>query len=103
MKTILGGTAKNDRVDAYKIAALLRGGMFPLAYVYPAERRATRDLLRWRMYLMRQRADLLSHVQNTNSQYHLPELGKKIAYKANREGVAEHFPDPWSSRPSTST
>jgi len=94
MKAIHGGKAKNDRVDAYKIAALLRGGMFPLAYVYPAERRATRDLLRRRMYLMRQRADLLSHVQNTNSQYNLPELGKKIAYKANREGVAERFPDP---------
>jgi transposase len=56
--------------------------------------RSTRDLLRRRMYLMRQRADLLSHVQNTNSQYNLPELGKKIAYKKNREGVAERFSDP---------
>jgi hypothetical protein len=37
---------------------------------------------------------LLAHVQNTNSQYNLPEIGKKIAYKANREGVAERFPDP---------
>jgi hypothetical protein len=30
-------------------------------------------------------------VQNTNSQYNLPEIGKKIAYQANREGVAERF------------
>lgn len=29
-----------------------------------------------------------------NSQYNLPEIGKKRAYKANREGVEEHFPDP---------
>jgi hypothetical protein len=36
----------------------------------------------------------LSHIQNTNSQYNLPEIGKKIAYKSNRIGVAEHFPDP---------
>jgi transposase len=43
---------------------------------------------------MRKRAELLSHVQNTNSQYNLPEIGKKIAYKANRAGVAERFPDP---------
>jgi hypothetical protein len=43
---------------------------------------------------MRKRADLVSHVPNTNSQYTLPELGKKIAYKANREGVAERFADP---------
>src|SRR5918992_4147433 len=46
------------------------------------------------MHLMRKRAELLSHVQNTNSQYNLPEIGKKIAYKANREGVAERFDDP---------
>jgi transposase len=29
MKAIHGGKAKNDRIDAHKIAVLLRGGMFP--------------------------------------------------------------------------
>jgi len=91
MKAIHGGKAKNDKIDSQKIAALLRGGMLPQAYVYPAEMRATRDLLRRRTHLMRKRAELLAHVQNTNSQYNLPEIGKKIAYKANREGVAERF------------
>jgi transposase len=94
MKAIHGGKAKNDKIDAYKIAVLLRGGMFPQAYVYPAEMRATRDLLRRRMHLMRKRAELLAHIQNTNSQYNLPEIHKKLAYKANRGGVAERFPDP---------
>ncbi len=94
MKAIHGTKTKNDRLDAYKIAALLRGGLIPQAYVYPAEMRATRDLLRRRMYLMRRRAELLTHIQNTTSQYNLPPLGAKIAYKANREGVADHFPDP---------
>jgi transposase len=93
MKAIHGGKAKNDKIDSQKIAALLRGGMLPQAYVYPAEMRATRDLLRRRTHLMRKRAELLSHVQNTNSQYNLPEIGKKIAYKANRIGVAERFDD----------
>src|SRR5215475_1518654 len=94
MKAIHGGKAKNDRIDAQKIAVLLRGGMLPQAYVYPAEMRATRDLLRRRMHFMRKRAELLTHIHNTNSQYNLPEIGKKIAYKANRDGVAERFPDP---------
>ena len=94
MKAIHGGKAKNDKIDAQKIAVLLRGGMLPQAYVYPAEMRATRDLLRRRMYLTRKRAELLTHIQNTNSQYNLPEIGKKLAYKANRTGVAERFPDP---------
>ena len=56
--------------------------------------RATRDLLRRRCHLARKRAELLAHIHNTNSQYHLPEIGKKLAYKATREGVEEHFPDP---------
>jgi transposase len=56
--------------------------------------RATRDLLRRRIHFMRKRAELLTHVQNTNSPYNLPAIGKKIAYKANRDGVAERFPDP---------
>jgi transposase len=73
---------------------LLRGGMLPQAYVYPADMRATRDLLRRRLHLVRHRAELLTHVQQTNSQYNLPEIGKKIAYKANRDGVVERFPDP---------
>jgi transposase len=93
MKAIHGGKAKNDKIDSQKIAALLRGGMLPQAYVYPAEMRATRDLLRRRTHLMRKRAELLAHVQNTNSQYNLPEIGKKIAYKANRQGVANRFTD----------
>jgi transposase len=94
MKAIHGGKAKNDTIDAHKIAVLLCGGMLPQAYVYPAAMRATRDLFRRRMYLMRQRAELLAHVQNTNSQYNLPDIGKKLAYKANRTGVAERFPEP---------
>jgi len=59
MKAIHGGKAKNDKIDAHTIAVLLRGGMLPQAYVYPAAMRATRDLLRRRMPLMRKRAELL--------------------------------------------
>jgi transposase len=94
MKAIHGGKAKNDRIDSRKIAGLLKAGMIPQAYVYPAGMRATMDLLRRRNHLMRRRADLLAHIQSTNAQYNLPHFAKKIAYKANRDGVAEHFPDP---------
>jgi transposase len=94
MKATHGGKAKSDKIDAHKIAVLLRGGMIPQAYVYPAEKRATRDLLRRRHHLMRERAPWLAHLQNTNSQYHLPEISKKISYKANRGGMAERFAEP---------
>ena len=91
MKAIHGAKAKNDKVDAFKIAALLRGGNLPKAYVYPPEMRATRDLLRRRLHLVRRRANLLAHIQNTHHQYNLPEPSAKVAYKANRAGVAEAF------------
>jgi transposase len=56
--------------------------------------RATRDLLRRRNHLMRKRADLLAHIQNTASQYNLPPLGTRVDRKAERAGIPHHFPDP---------
>lgn len=94
LKAIHGGKTKNDKIDSRKIAMLLRGGNIPMAYAYPKERRAIRDLLRRRMHLMRKRSELLSHIVNTNSQYNLPPFPKKIAYKGNRNGIAERFADP---------
>jgi len=93
MKAIHGAKTKNDRIDSKKIAKLLRAGMVPMAFVYPKTMRSTRDLLRRRMHFMRERADLLTHIQQTNYQYNLPKIGKKLKYKSNREGVAERFED----------
>ena len=84
MKAIHQGKSKNDRLDAAKIAGLLYGGLLPQGYVYPKAMRATRDLLRRRSFLVRRRADLLAHLVNTNSQYNLPALNKKLVYPGNR-------------------
>lgn len=94
MKALPGGQAKNAKSDAHQSAVLLRGGMLPMASVYPPEMRATRELLRRRGHLMRQRAELLAHIQNTNSQYNLPACGKTRADKGHREGGDEHCPAP---------
>jgi transposase len=93
MRTIHGGKVKNDKLDSHKIATLMRGGMFPQAYVYPRKMRATRDLLRRRMHLMRKRAELLAHIHNTNSQYNHPAIKKNLRYAFNREGFADRFAD----------
>jgi transposase len=96
MKAIHGGKTKNDKIDAFKIATLLRGGTLAQAYVYPKGMRETRDLLRRRSFFVRQRALLVAHIQNEASQYNLPAFTKKLSYAANREElqVADHFPDP---------
>src|SRR5262249_19334201 len=91
-----GGKAKTDKIDAKKIAVLLRGGMLPQAYVYPKGMRETRDLLRRRTYLVRRRAEALAHLVNTNSQYNHPPLAKKLTYAANRAelDLPARFTDP---------
>lgn len=84
MKLIYGAKAKNDKIDAGKIARLLRGGNFPLTYVYPKGMRETRDLLRRRTYPVRQRSALFTHLQFLNGQYNLAPFPKKRSFAANR-------------------
>ncbi len=94
MKAVHGGKTKNDRLDAEKIALLLRGGMLPQAYAYPKEMRATRDLLRRRSRLVRIRSEFLGHIQLLKHQHNLPAFDKAIAYRRNRQGISELFSVP---------
>ena len=93
MKAIHGGKAKNDRIDSFKIASLIKGGNFPLAYVYPKDMRATRDLLRRRMKIVRHGADLKAHVVNTTSQYNLPPNKVNLKNVSAREQLKATFQD----------
>src|SRR5262245_58840930 len=95
MKAVHGGKAKNDRIDAAKIAGLLRGGMFPMAYVYPRDKRETRDLLRRRCFFVNQRTQLITHIVNNNSQYNHTPLTIKLCYPRNRvEDFEKRFAHP---------
>ena len=91
MKAIHGGKTKNDRIDSHKIAMLLRGGNLPYAYVYPRRMRATRDLMRRRTFFVRKRAELLTHIQNTNTQYNLPPFEERVDKTEDRGAVITHF------------
>ncbi|HSF29207.1 MAG TPA: transposase [Candidatus Tectomicrobia bacterium] len=99
MQAIPGGQATNDTSDAPKLAAVLRGGMLPPASVSPADRRSTRDRVRRRTPLMRQRAALLAHVHKPHAPSNWPDIGKQIAAQAPREGVAERLHDPAVHKP----
>jgi transposase len=93
MKAIHGGKKKDDKLDSEKIARLMRGGTFPLSYVYPREMRTTRDLVRRRMFLVRRRSELLAHVQLTNQQYNHDPFEKMLQYASNRD-VLDRFEQP---------
>lgn len=92
MRAVHAAKHKNDKVDAEKIARLLRGGNIPMADVYPEHMRAARDLLRRRTGLVRQRAERSAHISMSCDQYSLEPL-ERLDKKRFREGIAEHFPE----------
>jgi transposase len=53
---ITAAKVKTDRRDAFALAKLLLAGMIPTAYIYPAQTRPVRDLLRRRGCLVQVRA-----------------------------------------------
>jgi transposase len=94
MKAIHGGKAKNDKVDAHKIAVLLKGGAFPTAYVYPRGMRATRDLLRRRLLFVRRRGELFTHIRIVFHQLNLPAPSGALLEPRHRAGLLEAVPEP---------
>jgi transposase len=72
LKAIHGGKNKNDRIDSEKIAHLLRTNLIPPAYVYPADKRPLRALLRQRLLYVWNRSELLARLQSHQLAYNRP-------------------------------
>jgi len=98
MKAVHGAKTKCDRHDAEAIARLLKGGNFPPAYAYPRERRGLRDLLRARLRLVRQRAELYGHVHTARRQANLPPVSSDVQYKSKRGDCTADITDPFVRR-----
>lgn len=64
LKAIHGGKNKNDRIDSEKITHLLRSNLIPPAYVYPAQKRPMRALLRQRLLYVWRRSELLARIHS---------------------------------------
>src|SRR5258707_15400636 len=62
VKAIHGGKNKNDRIDSEKLTHLLRSNLIPPAYVYPAQGRPLRALLRQRIFFVWRRSELLARI-----------------------------------------
>jgi transposase len=56
LSLITSAKVKTDRRDAFTLAKLLRAGVIPKAYIYPARTRPLRDLLRRRVQAVQLRA-----------------------------------------------
>ena len=82
LKAIHGGKNKNDRIDSEKIAHLLRTNLIPPAYVYPAQKRPLRALLRQRILYVWRRSELLARIQSHQLAHNRPTLRQT---RPNRE------------------
>lgn len=98
MKAVHGCKTKCDRKDAEAIARLLKGGNFPPAYAYPREQRGLRDLLRARLRLVRQRAELYGHVHTARRQANLPPVSNDVKYQSKRAAITADITDPFVRR-----
>ena len=87
LKAIHGGKNKNDRIDSEKIAHLLRTNLIPPAYVYPADKRPLRALLRQRILYVWRRSELLARIQSHQLAHNRPALRQT---RPNR--------DPWEEQ-----
>ena len=88
LRAIHGGKNKNDRIDSEKLTHLLRCNLIPPAYVYPAEKRPLRALLRQRIYYVWHRTELLNRVQSLQLAYNRRPI--KCTTRYNR--------DPWEQK-----
>lgn len=68
---ITGSKFKSDVKDAHRLARLLRLKEIPCSYIYPAERRPARDLMRRRIHLVKERGRLRSSLKNTLARYNV--------------------------------
>jgi transposase len=88
LRAIHGGKNKNDRIDSEKLTHLLRCNLIPPSYVYPAEKRPMRALLRQRIYYVWHRTELLNRIQSHQLAHNRRPI--KCTTRYNR--------DPWQEK-----
>jgi transposase len=77
-----------DETDARYLAHLLRLGILPTAHIYPKAQRATRDLARKRMQLVRNRTQQVLSVQNIVARETAARIRSVDVKRLNADGVA---------------
>ena len=89
-KRRMGLTNKTDKLDARRMAILLRNGALPEVWIPPGELRDQRELLRLRIFLVRLRTRVKNCIHGTLSRHNvqIPEL-KATTWK--NAGMRAHF------------
>jgi transposase len=96
IRAIAASKKKNDRVDARKIADLLRCDLLPVCYMAPAEVRELRRLLRYRNLMVRQAVRMKNKaaglLMEVGAEYSKEKLDQKRYFQQLLDSV-EHVPE----------
>jgi transposase len=85
---------KTDRRDAFTLANLLRAGVIPKAYIYPAETRPVRDLLRRRLKAVALRAQEYGSLRQLLLREGILECSRNVIKLAEDEDLKLWFSHP---------
>jgi len=85
---------KTDRRDAFTLAKLLRAGVIPRAYIYPASTRPVRDLLRRRQKVVALRAQEYGALRQLLLREGLLSCSRNEIKLAEEEDLVEWFSHP---------
>ncbi len=94
MKQYEGLKFTDDNSDATWLAEMLRLGILPQGYIYPKQERPTRDLLRKRSHLVRQRTANILSIQNLVARNLGHGVKGDIIKKWDNQDIVALFPDP---------
>lgn len=91
-KKRMGKTGKKtDKVDANGLGILLRNGTLPEVWIPPAELRDQRELLRLRMFLVRQRTRLKNRIQGALARYNIQIEAKDVFGAEGRRSLGKRL------------
>jgi len=91
---ITAAKVKTDRRDAFTLAKLLRAGVIPKAYIYPAQTRPVRDLLRRRLHVVRLRAHEYGSLRQLLLREGILSSSRNEINQAEEEDLQEWFSHP---------
>src|SRR5437867_1902223 len=90
-KAIAAARLKNDRVDAERLALLLRGDLLPTVWIPPAELREARELIRHRVQLVWLRGEIRNRVVALLARRNLQPTSGKSWFTTRGQRELEHL------------
>lgn len=89
-KAIGEAKIKTDKIDSHMLAHLRRADLLPESYLAPLETRELRELLRHRIFLVRERAKVKSKIRDLLSKLNLSCPSKDVLGKEALEWLKDH-------------